>query len=123
MNRVRQPFNVNSLALKAAETALSDTDYLETGIKLNTQGMEQLITAFEKRALDYIPSVGNFICVNVGDNGLKVYDDLLYEGVIVRPVANYEMPEYLRITIGTEKENDRFIAALNKVLNNESESH
>jgi len=123
LNRVRQPFNVNSLALKAAETALSDTDYLETGIKLNTQGMEQLITAFEKRALDYIPSVGNFICVNVGDNGLKVYDDLLYEGVIVRPVANYEMPEYLRITIGTEKENDRFIAALNKVLNNESESH
>jgi len=117
LNRVRQPFNVNSLALKAAETALADADYLEAGIKLNVQGMEQLVTAFEKMALHYIPSVGNFICVNVGENAMKVYDDLLYEGVIVRPVANYEMPEYLRITIGTEKENNRFITALNKVLN------
>ncbi|MCK5724118.1 MAG: aminotransferase class I/II-fold pyridoxal phosphate-dependent enzyme, partial [Gammaproteobacteria bacterium] len=60
---------------------------------------------------------GNFICVNVGENAMKVYDDLLYEGVIVRPVANYEMPEYLRITIGTKEENDRFITALKKVLN------
>ena len=117
LNRVRQPFNVNSLALKAAEVALADVDYLEAGLKLNTQGMRQLISAFDKMALSYIPSVGNFICVNVGENAMKVYDDLLYEGVIVRPVANYEMPEYLRITIGTKKENDRFITALKKVLN------
>lgn len=117
LNRVRQPFNVNSLALKAAEVALDDVDYLEAGLKLNTQGMRQLISAFDKIALSYIPSVGNFICVNVGADAMKVYDDLLYEGVIVRPVANYEMPEYLRITIGTEKENDRFITALKKVLN------
>ncbi len=116
LNRVRQPFNVNSLALKAAEVALGDVEYLESGLKLNTQGMSQLISAFEKLKLSYIPSIGNFICVNVGDNAMKVYDDLLYEGVIVRPVANYEMPEYLRITIGTEKENERFINALEKVL-------
>lgn len=117
LNRVRQPFNVNSLALKAAEVALGDAEHLEAGINLNTQGMSQLIAAFEKMSLDYIPSVANFICVNVGDNAMKVYDDLLYEGVIVRPVANYEMPEYLRITIGTKEENERFITALKKVLN------
>lgn len=117
LNRVRQPFNVNSLALRAAEVALSDIEYLESGIQLNTQGMTQLTSAFNDMSLDYIPSVGNFVCVNVGDCAMKVYDDLLYQGVIVRPVANYEMPEYLRITIGTKKENDRFITALKKVLN------
>ena len=117
LNRVRQPFNVNSLALKAAEVAIADIEYLKKGLKLNAEGMSQLISAFEKMKLSYIPSVGNFICVNVGENAMKVYDDLLYEGVIVRPIANYEMPEYLRITIGTEKENNRFITALKKVLN------
>ena len=117
LNRVRQPFNVNSLALKAAEIAVGDVEYLEKGLRLNADGMCYLISAFDKMNLSYIPSVGNFICVNVGDNAMKVYDDLLYEGVIVRPVANYEMPEYLRITIGTEKENERFITALDKVLN------
>lgn len=116
LNRVRQPFNVNSLALKAAEVAVGDTEYLEQGIKLNADGMTYLISEFDKMNLSYIPSVGNFICVNVGDNAMKVYDDLLYQGVIVRPIANYGMPEYLRITIGTGKENARFIMALKKVL-------
>ena len=117
LNRVRQPFNVNSLALKAAEVALSDIEHLEAGIELNAKGMAQLISAFEQMNLSYIPSVGNFICVDVGADAMKVYDDLLYEGVIVRPVANYEMPKFLRITIGTEEENKRFINALKKVLN------
>lgn len=117
LNRIRQPFNVNSLALKAAEVAITDIEYLKKGLKLNAEGMSQLISAFEKMKLSYIPSVGNFICVNVGEFAMKVYDNLLYEGVIVRPIANYEMPEYLRITIGTEKENNRFITALKKVLN------
>lgn len=116
LNRVRQPFNVNSLALKAAEVAIADIEYLENGLKLNAKGMSQLVNSFEKLGLSYIPSVANFICVEVGEHALKVYDDLLYEGVIVRPVTNYEMPNYLRITIGTEKENDRFISALTKVL-------
>lgn len=117
LNRVRQPFNANSLALCAAEVALDDTEYLEAGIKLNTRGMAELISEFDTMSLEYIPSIGNFICVNVGVDAMKVYDDLLYEGVIVRPVANYEMPEYLRITIGTKEENERFITALKKVLN------
>ena len=117
LNRVRQPFNVNSLALRSAEVSVTDIDYLKKGLKLNADGMSDLITAFDKMGLSYIPSVGNFICVNVGDNAMKVYDDLLYQGVIVRPVANYEMPEYLRITIGTKEENERFVSALKKVLN------
>ena len=116
LNRVRQPFNVNSLALKAAEVALGDVEHLEAGIKLNAEGMQQLVSAFENMNLNYIPSVGNFICVEVGENAMKVYDDLLYEGVIVRPVANYEMPQYLRVTVGTKAENERFITALAKVL-------
>lgn len=117
LNRVRQPFNVNSLALRAAEVALADSEYLDAGVILNANGMHQLIESFNEMNLSYIPSIGNFVCVNVGDNAMKVYDDLLYQGVIVRPVANYEMPEYLRVTIGTEKENERFIKALKKVLN------
>lgn len=114
LNRVRQPFNANSLALRAAEEALSDVEYLQSAIKLNAQGMKQLISAFDEMSLDYIDSIANFICVNVGDDAMKVYDDLLYQGVIVRPIANYQMPEYLRITIGTEQENERFILALKK---------
>ena len=117
LNRVRQPFNVNSLALKAAEVAVSDIEYLKNGLILNAEGMKYLVSAFEEMKLSYIPSVANFICVNVGENSMKIYDELLYEGVIVRPVANYEMPEYLRITIGTDNENRRFISALQKVLN------
>lgn len=116
LNRVRQPFNVNSLALLAAEVVLDDQDYLQQGIKLNASGMTQLVTAFDEMQLDYIPSVGNFVCVKVGTNAMSVYDRLLYEGVIVRPVANYEMPEYLRVTVGTPDENERFIDALKKVL-------
>lgn len=116
LNRVRQPFNVNTLALVAAEVALGDQAYLNDGIQLNATGMKQLISAFNDLKLTYIPSVGNFICVNVGKNAMAVYDCLLREGVIVRPVANYEMPDYLRITVGTHDENKLFIRALQKVL-------
>lgn len=116
LNRVRQPFNVNSMAMSAAEAALSDEEFLASSVQLNAEGMESLVTAFNEMQLDYIPSVGNFVCVKVG-NAADIYQSLLREGVIVRPVANYEMPEYLRITIGTEKENHRFVEALKKVLN------
>ena len=78
--------------------------------------MQQLIDGVHALGLPYIESVGNFICVEVGSGAAKVYDDLLYEGVIVRPVANYEMPEYLRVTVGTEAENEIFLTALAKVL-------
>ncbi len=111
LNRVRQPFNVNSLALVAAEAATGDTDHRERSLQANAEGMAQLTAAFADMGLEHIPSVGNFVCVKVGD-GAGIYEKLLRQGVIVRPVANYGMPEYLRITVGSHEENRRCIEAL-----------
>lgn len=116
LNRVRQPFNVNSLAQVAAVAALGDEDFVTQAREVNQQGMAQIVAACEALSLSYIPSVGNFICIEVGDDAAGIYEGLLREGVIVRPVANYQLPRYLRVTIGTEAENQRFIAALSKVL-------
>ena len=115
LNRVRQPFNVNSLALAAAEAALQDHEHLQKGLACNVAGMQQYIHAFSDLELDHIASIGNFICVKVGD-AASIYESLLREGVIVRPVANYGMPEFLRITIGNSQENERCIEALQKVM-------
>ncbi len=115
LNRVRQPFNVNTLALAAAAAALDDDKHLQRTRALNSAGMQQLIAGFRALRLEYIPSVGNFICVHVGQ-AAAVYENLLRAGVIVRPVANYGMPEHLRITIGLEQENRRFLEALQKTL-------
>jgi histidinol-phosphate aminotransferase len=115
LNRLRQPFNVNSLALAAATAALGDAEHLQRARAVNASGMRQLVAGFKALQLEYIPSVGNFICVNVGQ-AAAVYEKLLREGVIVRPVANYGMPEYLRVTVGLEQENRRFLDALQKVL-------
>jgi len=116
LNRIRQPFNVNLLALAAATIALNDQYYLEKSIIANRWGMQQLIDAFQSMNLAFIPSVGNFIAVQLPSTGLIIYEKLLREGVIVRPLANYQMPYHLRITIGTQEENSRFIQALQKVI-------
>lgn len=116
LNRVRQPFNANSLAQAAAVAALGDENYLQQARETNTAGMKQLLDGFEKLNLNYIPSKGNFITVNVHRNAAEVFDDLLYEGVIVRPVANYGLPQHLRVSIGLARENERFLEALTKVL-------
>ena len=116
LNRVRPPFNVNSLALEAAVAALDDTEHLQRSIEINCQGMQQLMQGFNALGLNYIPSVANFVAVDVGRDAAPVYDALLYEGVIVRPVANYQMPQHLRITIGSEQQNSRVLTALQKVL-------
>lgn len=116
LNRIRQPFNANSLAQAAAVAALGDQAYLQQSRELNQAGMKQLIAGFEQMSLDYIPSKGNFITANVQTNAAEVYDDLLYEGVIVRPVAGYGLPQHLRVSIGTASENERFIEALANVL-------
>ncbi|MDM8569848.1 histidinol-phosphate transaminase, partial [Thiotrichales bacterium HSG1] len=105
LNRVRQPFNVNNLALIAGTVALNDDKYLENSVELNRVGMIQLENALNNMNLPYIPSLGNFLAVNVGD-GNKVHDDLLTKGVITRPIGGgYGMPNHLRISIGTETEN------------------
>lgn len=116
LNRVRQPFNVNSLAQTAALAALEDTDHLARSLACNRDGMAQLTSAFNAMGLAYIPSAGNFVCVDVARDAAAIYDALLYEGVIVRPVANYGMPQHLRVTVGLAEENERFIKALEKVL-------
>ncbi|MEH6812498.1 MAG: histidinol-phosphate transaminase [Motiliproteus sp.] len=116
LNRVRQPFNVNSFALAAASAVLTDDVYLRRGRETNDQGMLQFQAGFEQLGLDYIPSVANFISVDVGRDAMPVYQALLHEGVIVRPVGNYQMPEHLRISIGLKQENQRCLLALAKVL-------
>lgn len=115
MNRVRQPFNVNSLALAAATAALDDEGFLARSYALNQAGMAQLKAGFQRLELQYIPSSGNFIAVKVGA-AAEIYQKLLCAGVIVRPIANYGMPEYLRVTVGLHGQNEKFLKALEAAL-------
>jgi histidinol-phosphate aminotransferase len=115
MNRVRQPFNVGNLGLAAALAALDDHLFLAESYMLNRQGMEQLISGVKHVGLEHIPSHGNFITVAVAD-GAAINQRLLKEGVIVRPLGGYGMPDHLRVTIGREVENQRFLLALEKAL-------
>ncbi len=114
LNRVRQPFNVNSIALAAATAALNDTNYLKKSVALNQAGMQQLTQAFEQMGFSYIPSLGNFIAVEVG-NGATTYENLLRQGIIVRPIGGiYQMPKHLRVSIGLASENEAFIQAMQR---------
>lgn len=116
LNRVRPPFNANLVAMAAAVAALDDDEHLQRTVSLNRDGMHQLVAGFKTLGLDYIPSGGNFISVDMGRVAAPYYDLLLREGIIVRPVANYAMPNHLRVTIGTPEQNERFLVALKKVL-------
>jgi len=111
LNRVRQPFNVNSLAQAAALAALDDVQYVEDSRRLNRNGMRQLEAGLQALSVRSLPSHGNFILVEVED-ALTIHQSLLRQGVIVRPVANYGLPAWLRVTVGTPAENERFLAAL-----------
>ena len=111
MNRVRQPFNVNSLALAAATAALDDMEFVARSFAANLEGMRQLEEGAKRLGLEWIPSYGNFITVRVGKAN-EIFRRLLKRGVIVRPVANYQLPEHLRVTVGTAAENERFLASL-----------
>jgi histidinol-phosphate aminotransferase len=115
MNRVRQPFNVNSVAQAAAVAALQDEAFVRQTHALNQRGMEQITQGLSKLGLEFIPSYGNFISFKIG-NGMKNYCRLLELGVIVRPIASYDMPDYLRVSIGLESENEKFLSALKQVL-------
>jgi len=111
INRVRQPFNVNSLAQAAAVAALQDTDFVRQTRELNLRGMAQMTEGLTRLGLDYIPSYGNFVSFKI-TGAAAIFRRLLELGVIVRPVANYEMADYLRVSIGTETENAKFLSAL-----------
>jgi histidinol-phosphate aminotransferase len=121
LNRVRQPFNVNSLALAAAVAALEDQDFVAKSYALNRAGMVQLEKGFGDLGLKWIPSSGNFVCFELPRKGGTstagaVYQSLLKRGVIVRPVGGYELPDHLRVTIGTSQENATFLEALRASL-------
>ena len=115
MNRVRQPFNCNNLALAAATAALDDHEFVATSYALNRAGMEQILVGLQRFGFVHIPSHGNFLTFKVGD-AASVNQKLLKQGVIVRPVAGYGMPEWLRVTIGTELDNQRFLEALDQAV-------
>jgi histidinol-phosphate aminotransferase len=118
LNRVREPFNVNSLALAGATAALGDEDYVVESRRLNQAGMETMVAGLESLGLSYIPSVGNFVTFEVPERAEapEVFEALLRQGVIVRPVAEYGLTRHLRVTVGLPEENDRFLASLRRVL-------
>ncbi len=121
LNRVRQPFNVNSLALAAATAALDDRKFVAKSTRMNRAGMARLERSFKALGLEYIPSCANFVsfCLprrNGESLAGAVYGKLLRQGVIVRPVAGYGMPDHLRVTVGTPEENEKFLKALRAAL-------
>ncbi len=114
MNRIRPPFNVNMFAQAAAIAALEDKDYLQRSVQVNKTGLRAIQAACDSLGLSYLPSAANFITIEFGVDASELHNALLHEGVIVRPNAGYQLPTTLRISIGTEKENQRFISALQK---------
>jgi histidinol-phosphate aminotransferase len=115
LNRVRQPFNVNSLAQAAAVAALDDQAFVRQSFELNQAGMLQLTRGFQRLGLEWVASRANFVSFRAG-KAMQVYQELLRLGVIVRPIGAYGMPEHLRVTIGLEAENTRFLQALERAL-------
>lgn len=115
MNRVRQPFNVNSLAQAAAIAALDDREHLKKTVQNNIQGLDYLLGELKAMGLECVPTEANFFLVRAGE-GKKVYDALLKKGVIVRPMDSYGLGEYIRVTVGLPEENSRFISSLQEVL-------
>ena len=116
LNRVRQPFNNNSLALLAAEVALDDQDHVRRSVELNTRERARLAKELAEFGLTVLPSQANFLAIGFGRDAKPIHQGLLSRGVIVRPIASYELPQFVRVTIGTETENDRFLSALKEVL-------
>lgn len=116
MNRVRQPFNVNMLAQVAAAAAIDDVEHQEKARRWNREGMAYILGALEKMGLTWVPSVTNFVLINVERDSNEIFQALLRKGVIVRPMAEYNYPKYIRVTIGTPAENERFIRSLGEVL-------
>ncbi|MBA59563.1 MAG: histidinol-phosphate transaminase [Gammaproteobacteria bacterium] len=116
MNRIRQPFNVNSLSLIGAELALDEQDYIERSVALNKEGMQFLEEFCESVGLEYICSSGNFLSINMGQDAGPVYEALLKSGIIVRPIDVYGLPNHLRVSIGLPEENQRFAESLERIL-------
>lgn len=119
VNRIRQPFNVNYLGQIAAMAALADQDFVKTGISLNEEGKKYYYDKLSALGLQYIPTAGNFILVEFKQPGKHIYQALLEQGIIVRPMDPYGLDKYLRITFGTEQENNACINAIERILSKE----
>jgi histidinol-phosphate aminotransferase len=116
LNRVRQPFNVNSLAQAAAIGALDDAAHVRKTLSNNASGLKYLYAQMDKLGLRYVKSHSNFFLIELGRDCLPVYESLLRVGVIVRPMASYAMRNWIRVNVGIPAENRRFVSALGKVL-------
>ena len=116
LNRVRQPFNVGSIGLAAAAAALDDQEFVSVSVALNKQGMAQITAGLTELGLDYIPSMGNFVSFDARRSGTEVFQALLRQGLIVRPIAEYGLPNHVRVSIGLPEENQRFLDVLPSVL-------
>jgi histidinol-phosphate aminotransferase len=117
LQRVRQPFQANLPAQAAALAALGDEEHIRMTVSKNKEGMKIFESELARRKLRFVPSSGNFVMMEVG-NGRKVFDDLLKQGVIVRPLGGYRLPTWIRVTIGTSEQNGKFFEALDKALVN-----
>ncbi|MEO5803771.1 MAG: histidinol-phosphate transaminase [Verrucomicrobiota bacterium] len=115
LEKIRQPFNINSIAQAAALAALDDTDHLEKTRANNFSGRHFLETEFRKMKLEFVPTAANFFLIRVSD-GQKVFTELQNLGVITRPMGGYQLPEWIRVSIGTEIENERFLVALKQIF-------
>jgi histidinol-phosphate aminotransferase len=116
LNRVRQPFNVNAMAQAAALAALDDEAHVNRTRAVVRTGSDSLMRELDNMGIPFVPSVANFMLVEVGE-GRRIFEALLRQGVIVRPMDGYGLPRYIRVTIGTRDENERFIRALSAVMN------
>jgi len=113
--KIRQPFNINAIVQAGALAALDDTEHVRRTHENNARGLKFYAEAFRQLGLEFIPSAANFILVRVGD-GQRVFEAMQKQGVIVRPMSGYQLPEWVRITVGTPKENKRCLEALKTVL-------
>jgi histidinol-phosphate aminotransferase len=118
LNKVRQPFNVNSLALAAACAALDDEEHLSKTLNLVSDGLRFLYTELDRMGISYIPSQSNYLMILLGEHCQRIYEALLHEGVIVRPLNSFGYDDHIRVTVGTPEENERFVKSLEKTLEN-----
>ena len=116
LHRVQLPFTVNQAALVTAQAALADKAFIQKTLECNREGMQQMSAGLKALDLSYIPSQTNFITFECKTSGQSIYDKLLEQGIIVRPLTPYGLPNHLRVTIGTAKQNERFLANLAKIL-------
>lgn len=115
LERVRQPFNVSAIAQIGARAALRDRAHIRRTVQMTRAGLRYLSGEFERLGLEYVPSVANFVMVNVGD-GARVFERLQQRGIIVRPLGAYRLPQWIRITVGKPAENRAVVTALREVL-------